>query len=367
MRILVAPDRFAGTSGESLGAAGTSGESPIVPGTSGESLSAADAAAAIAAGWARSAPYDEVTTLPLSDGGPGFLDVVADALGGEASVVTVRGPHGAPVPARVLTAGGTAYLEAAEAIGLHLVPAADRDPAAASTAGVADLLSRALDTGCPRVVLGVGGTATTDGGRGLVEALGGLAEARARLAGVELVAATATDAPLMGHSGAAHGFAAAKGADRATRDALEERLRQWATDTDGGLAVRPGAGAGGGLGFGLMLLGAERVNGTELVAEVAGLEQRMAGVDLALTGLSVFDWESLRGRVVVAVARAAQRAGRPTVVLAERVEVGRRELASTGVDGAYALADLPADPDDGGGLEDRLAALAARVARTWSR
>ena len=353
MRILVAPDRFAGSPGSG--------------GRSAGALSAADAAAVIAAGWARSAPYDEIVTLPLSDGGPGFLDVLTYALGGDAAVVTVRGPHGIPVPARVLVAAGTAYVEVAEAVGLHLVPPAELDPTAATTAGVGDLLTLAVATGCPRVVVGVGGTATTDGGRGMVEALGGLDAARDRLAGVELVAATATDAPLMGHSGAAHGFAAAKGADRATRDALEERLRQWATDTDGGLAVRPGAGAGGGLGFALMLLGADRVNGTELVAGVAGLQDRMAVVDLALTGLSVFDWESLRGRVVVAVARAAQRAGRPTVVLAERVDVGRRELASTGVDAAYALADVPAAGDDGAGLEERLAALAARVARTWSR
>lgn len=365
VRILVAPDRFAG-SGSPL-VAGAPSEASRAADPASEALRAADAAAAIAAGWARSAPYDGIETLPLSDGGPGFLDVLGDALGGEASVVTVRGPHGAPAPARVLVADGTAYVEAAEAVGLHLVPAAERDPFTASTAGVADLLASAVGTGCPRVVVGVGGTATTDGGAGLLHALGGLEEARERLAGVELVAATASDAPLLGHSGAAHGFAAGKGADRATREALEDRLRRWATETDGGLAVRPGAGAGGGLGFGLMLLGAERVNGTELVTGMVGLEERVAAADLALTGLSVFDWESLRGRVVVAVARAAQRVGRPTVVLAGRVDVGRRELASTGVDAAYALAELPGATAGGERTEDLLSALAARVARTWSR
>ena len=356
MRVLLAPDRFAG------------------------SLTAAEAAEAIAAGWALSAPYDVVDMLPLSDGGPGFLDVLHPALGGEASVVTVRGPLGGRVPARVLVVESkavvegtpvvqsTAYVEAAEAAGLHLLPANGHDPSAASTAGVADLLTAALDTGATRVVVGVGGTATTDGGRGLVEALGGLDAARDRLRGTEVVAATATDAPLMGHSGAAHGFAGAKGADQVTRERLEGRLRQWATDTDGGLAVRPGAGAGGGLGFGLMLLGATRVNGTELVAEAVGLDARVQSADLALTGQAIFDWEALRGRVVVAVARAAQRAGRPTVVLAQRVEVGRRELASTGIDAAYAVADLPpGDVQEGGSPADLLATLAARVARTWSR
>lgn len=349
MQILVAPDRFAGA------------------------LTAAEAAAAIADGWSSRAPDDVVDRLPLGDGGPGFLDVLVPHVGGEVSVITVRGPHGAPVPARVLTVESTAYVEAAEAAGLHLVPPEDRDPAAASSHGVGDLLAAALDTGARRVVVGVGGTASTDGGRGLLDALGGRVSARARVGEVELVAATATDAPLMGHSGAALGFATGKGADRATREALEEQLRHWATETDGGLAVRPGAGAGGGIGFGLLLLGATRVNGTELVAAAARLDERVAAVDLALTGQAVFDWEALRGRVVVAVARAAQRAGRPTVVLAERVDVGRRELATAGIDGAYALADdagqdrqaLTGDPAPT--LATPLRALAARVAATWSR
>jgi glycerate kinase len=114
-----------------------------------------------------------------------------------------------------------------------------------------------------------------------------------------------------------------------------------------------------------MLLGAQRVNGTELACEAAGLADRVHAADLAVTGLAVFDWEALRGRVVVAVARAAQSAGRPTVVLAERVEVGRRELASTGVDAAYAVEEVPGS-DEAHSPEDRLAALAQRVARTWS-
>lgn len=342
MRILLAPDRFAGT------------------------LSAAEAVDAITDGWKRSARYDVVDPLPLSDGGPGFLDVLHEHLGGELVVVTVHGPLGDPVPARLLLDGATAYVEAAEAVGLHLVAITDRDAAGASSEGVGELVAAAVDTGASRVVVGVGGSATTDGGKGMLAALDGLAAARARVAGVELVAATATDAPLMGHSGAAHGFAEAKGADRPAREALEQTLREWATETDGGLAVRPGAGAGGGIGFGLLLLGAERVSGTELVGDVAGLDDRVRAVDLALTGQAVFDWEALRGRVVVAVARAAQRAGRPTVVLSQRLDVGRRELSSHGVDAAYAVEDTPAG-DAAHTPAEGLATLAERVARTWSR
>jgi glycerate kinase len=339
VKVLVAPDRY------------------------GVELSAAEAAEAVARGWLRSAPYDEVDLLPLSDGGPGFVDVLSGALVGDLGVVTVSGPLGDPVPARVLRVGSTAYVEAAEAAGLHLVAVERRDAEAAGSAGVGELLLAAAATGAERIVVGVGGTAGTDGGRGLLTALEGR---RDELGGRELVVATATDAPLMGHSGAAHGFAAAKGADRAARDRLEERLRAWATETDGGLAVRPGAGAGGGIGFALMLLGAERVNGTELVAGLTGLDARVRAADLAVTALGALDWEALRGRVVVGVTQAAQRAGRPTVVLAGRVDVGRRELASVGVDGAYAADEVPLGEDalDAG---DLLAVLAARVARTWSR
>jgi glycerate kinase len=231
---------------------------------------------------------------------------------------------------------------------------------------VGELVASALHTGARRVVVGVGGTAGTDGGRGLVTALGGLDAARARVAGFELVAATATDAPLLGATGAAHGFAGAKGADRATREALEESMRAWATETDGGLAVRAGAGAGGGVGFGLMLIGAERVTGAGLVAAAAGLAGRARACDLALSATAVFDWEVLRGRVVVAVAHAAQAAGRPTVVLAERVDVGRRELSNAGVDAAYSVLDSPGG-DETHSPAERLARLARRVARTWSR
>jgi glycerate 2-kinase len=302
----------------------------VAPDWFGVELAAAEAADAVALGWLRSAPYDELDLLPLSDGGPGFVDVLGTALGGQVGVVTVRGPLGDPVPARVLQAGGTAYVESAEAVGLHLVAPEERDAVASSSYGVGELLLAAAATGAHRVVVGVGGTATTDGGRGLVAAVEGH---RDELAGLELV---------------------------------ETALREWATETDGGLAVRPGAGAGGGIGFGLLLLGAERVNGTELVAGMSRLDDRVRAADLAVTALGVFDWESLRGRVVVGVTRAAQRAGRPTVVLADRVEVGRRELASLGVDAAYSADEVPFG-DEPHTSDERLAVLAARVARTWSR
>ena len=137
----------------------------------------------------------------------------------------------------------------------------------------------------------------------------------------------------------------------------------------GGAGGSTGAGAGGGIGFGLLLMGAERVNGTELVSAVAGLDDKVRVADLALTGQAVFDWETLRGRVVVGVARAAQRAGRPTVVLCHRLDVGRREMSGHGIDAAYAIDDMAdgTQGDPSAPLRERLAGLAERVARTWSR
>ena len=367
MRILVAPDKFAGT------------------------LTAAEAADAIHAGWRRTAPGDDIETVPLSDGGPGFLDVVERALGGTRTPVQVQGPLADPVEAAVLLTGEppTAYVEAAQACDLHLFPADRLGPAtsaAATSYGVGELVLAAARLGAARVVVGVGGTATTDGGAGLLAALGAqpadllaggggalagisdvdLAAARRSLGEVVLVAATDVGGPLMGSDGAAHGYAGQKGADRATRERLEEAMRAWATATDGALAVRPGAGAGGGLGFGLLLLGAERVPGAAVAVELSRLVERAAAVDVVVTGEGAFDWQSLRGKTVAGVARAAQQAARPVVVLAGRVEVGRRELASAGIDAAYAVDDLP--PGEGGTAHaDRLAGLAARVARTWSR
>jgi glycerate kinase len=366
MRILVAPDKFAGT------------------------LTAGQAASAIRDGWLATAPGDELELVPLSDGGPGFLDVLAPTLGGDLDSVSVTGPSGDSVEARLLvrTESGTrtAYVESADACGLHLVEPQHRDAGAATSYGVGELLLAAMERGCDRVVVGVGGTASSDGGAGMLAALGAypravlaaggsalagigrvdLAPARARVEGVTFVAATDVGGPLMGSDGAAHGYAEQKGADRATRELLETAMRSWATATDGSVAVRPGAGAGGGLGFGLLLLGAERVAGAAVTVEATGLAGRAATVDLVVTGEGAFDWQSLRGKTVAGVARAAQESGRPVVVLAGRVEVGRRDLANAGIDAAYAIDDLP--PGEAGHTPaEALAALASRVARTWSR
>ncbi len=380
MRVLICPDKFAGT------------------------LSAPEAAAAIAAGWRRTAPGDRLDLVPLADGGPGFVDVLHATLGGELLAATVSGPLGEPVPAAVLLHDGTAYVESAQACGLHLLPEDRRDPTTTTTFGVGELVAAALDAGAREVVVGLGGSGTNDGGAGLLAALGatattaegadattllregglglrGLAAvdttpARARLAGVRVRAATDVDNPLLGLRGATNGFGPQKGATDEQVMALEGALEAFAAAVgrrpDGkDPAVALGAGAAGGLGYALLALGAERVPGIDSVLAAVGLADRVAAADLVVTGEGSFDWQSLRGKVVAGVAGAALAHGRPCLVLAGRVEVDAREYGPAGVSGALGvvadLADrgLPAEAayDDPAA---RLADLAARAARTWS-
>ena len=341
MRVVIAPDKFAGT------------------------LTATEAAEAIAAGWRSVAPDNELATIPLSDGGPGLLDVVEHALGGARVPVVTRDPLGRPIPADVLVTDDAVHVESARAIGLHLVAPEERDPERATSAGLADLLREALRRPGRRILVGLGGSATTDGGRGLIESLGD--DEVAALRQRELVALCDVDNPLLGPNGAAAVFGPQKGADASAVQRLDRRLSEWAAQI--GLPVdRPGAGAAGGLGAALFWLGATAAPGARTLAEVAGFPAALEGADLALTGEGAYDFTSLRGKVVAGVARAAAAEAVPCLVLAGRVTVGRREMLSSGVDAAFALVDEPggerrALADPAGALVD----LAARVARQWAR
>jgi len=369
VRVVIAPDKFAGT------------------------LSAAEAAAAIRAGWRRRAPADELVLAPMSDGGPGFLDVLQAVRGGELLGLTVTGPLGEPVPAALLLDHGTAYIESAQACGLHLVDESRRDPEGATTAGVGELVAAAVDAGARRVVVGLGGSATVDGGAGLLYALGArgdadlghgprglatlttidLSVARQRVSGVELVAATDVDNALLGMFGAAKVYGPQKGLPEERIPAVDAALERLVLATVGSalpqrkLADRPGAGAAGGLGFALLALGARRHSGIDLVAEAVGLAEAARASDLVVTGEGAFDVSSRAGKVVAGVATVAGRALRPCIVLAGRVLIGAREMRAIGIESAYSMADAVgleramADP------AGSLAHLAERVARTWSR
>ena len=374
MRVLIAPDDFKGT------------------------LSAVEAAEAIAIGWRSHAPDDTLTLIPMSDGGPGFVRAVSTVLGGDIAPVGLRGPMGETAIGMVLMVDGTGYVESAHGCGLALVHPDRRDARAATSYGVGQLIAAAIDSGARRIVVGLGGTASTDGGAGMLAALGAtardaagspialeaggaalagvvtvdLAPARARVADVEIVVASDVDSPLLGSRGAARGFAAQKGADDAAVEELEAALTSYSRAigrrADGkDPAVALGAGAGGGLGYGLMLLGGRRVPGIETVMGVLGLEAAIGVSDLVITGEGCFDWQSLRGKVVSGVAAAALNQGRPVVVLAGRVEVGKREYVALGITEAHAASadgDVPATPAE---AARALAERAARVASQWSR
>ena len=325
-----------------------------------------------------------MTQVPLSDGGPGFLD----ALPGTRITVPVEDPLARPTLATFALDGTTAYVESAQAAGLHLLDPADRDPGVTTTYGVGQLVRAAVDAGARRVVLGVGGTATNDGGAGLLAALGvgredeagqrlepgGLALARAaRLVGrpleVELVAATDVDNPLLGDRGASRVFGPQKGATPEQVEALDRALAHWAdlVEQHLGTVARdlPGAGAAGGLGFALLALGARRVSGFDVVDEAVGLSAQVAAADLVVTGEGRLDGSSTRGKVVSGVATLALEHGVPCVAVAGEVLLGRREAAAVGLAETYALVDHA----PGRALTEAAAVMsevAEQVARAWS-
>ncbi|MCL3818422.1 glycerate kinase family protein [Aeromicrobium wangtongii] len=368
MRVLVAPDAFGGT------------------------LSAPDASRAIIEGWHRHAPDDVLTPAAMADGGPGFVDVLHTAAGGELSAVTVRGPLGEEVPVTVLHVDATAYVESAQACGLHLVDVDGRDPLAATTYGVGQAVAAAVRTGARRVVVGLGGSATNDAGAGMLAALGATADGRldagpvalrdvtsvdlsgavSALAGVELVIAADVDVPLLGMFGATRTFGPQKGLTDTQIIEVDGWLDRFVVATCGQtpaerrVADAKGAGAAGGLGFALMLLGGRVVSGIELVADAVGLTSRAALHDLVITGEGTYDFSSRAGKVVYGVATVAASAARPCIVLAGQVSVGSREMRAMGVEAAYAVADRVGVQASMSDPYTHLSDLAERVARTWS-
>lgn len=391
MRVLVAPDRF------------------------GSLLTAAQSADALARGWRLRSPDDDLDLCPLSDGSAGFLDAVAAGVapGAELLPLTVEGPLGEPTAATLLVTERdgprTVYVEAAQAVGRHLLDGQSQDPERTTSVGLGQLLAAALESGAQRIVVGCGPAASHDGGAGLLAALGagptallgagaralhelpgdalsGLADVRQRFSQVDLVVATDSVLPLLGF----HGLSAAAAQPDAAGDhgepisaELSQRLEN-ALGAFADLAQRslvagrplsgrghaggPGSGCAGGAAFALLLLGGHRMSGVSAVMDAVGLAERLAGTDVVLTSEQSFDRTSLQDQVVSGVAQAATQRGIPTVVIAGLVELGRREALAAGVAGAYALAERPTDlPSTAPAVDQALARRAQRTARTWSR
>lgn len=295
----------------------------------------------------------------MSDGGPGFVDAV--------------GPGNAH----------TVNLEAATFVGLER----GRDPWNASTHELGLAVRGAIETGAHRVVVGLGGTRTNDGGAGFLAALGAtadvpldrgpaglrgitkvdLAPARALVGGVDLVAAADVDIPLLGLFGATKTFGEQKGL--AEDELLEvDRLLAEFTEAAGlrRTADDKGAGAAGGLGFAFLALGERVVRGVEYVADALGLADACGAHDLVVTGEGTFDHTSRSGKVVWGVAHAAQEVARPCIALAGQVTVGQREMRAMGIESAYSMTELSGSERSFGDPAGALADLAERVARTWS-
>lgn len=353
VRVLIAPDCFGGT------------------------LTAREAADAIATGWRDAKPDDVVVERPLADGGPGFVDVLHAALtssdgDGDCQYTaiqhtTVTGPLGEPVEARWLRHGTTAYLESAEACGLHLIPAGLRSQSCetATTYGVGELIAAAVGDNdvIHTVHVGLGGSGTTDGGAGMLAAL---ADLNVDLTDISLIAASDVENPLLGPHGAARTFGPQKGASPEAVERLEAKLA--AMDVLKPVADISGAGAAGGLGAALLSLGATVRSGARIVRELTGLDAALDDADVVVTGEGSFDWQSLRGKLITAVAAGAAERGIPCIAVAGQVSVGRREMGAAGVQEAYSVSEHVgsveksiADP------RGSLIATARHVALQWSR
>jgi glycerate kinase len=345
VRIVIAPDSFKGT------------------------LPADRAAAAVAEGVARVRPDVESVQRPLADGGEGTVAAALRA-GWRPLAVTVSGPAGRPVEAAVALDGDRAVVELATAAGLHQVdPLA---PTTATTRGVGELLAAALDAGARQVVLGIGGSATTDGGAGMLQALGvrlldeagrelgpgGAELARLdrvdvagldpRLAGVELLVASDVDNPLVGPRGAAAVFGPQKGATPDDVALLDAALRRYAAvlarDLGADVADLPGAGGAGGTAAGAVAaLGARVVSGAALLCDLVGLDEALAGAALAVTGEGSVDEQTLSGKAPAEVARRARAAGVPCVAVAGAVRLTAADVVAAGLAGAHALTEVEPD------------------------
>jgi glycerate 2-kinase len=324
MRVLVAPDKFKGT------------------------LTAEEAAEAIARGWRRADPAAEVDVVPMADGGEGTLDALVAALGGRRFKETISGPLGDPVRAEfavIPSAEGTlGVVEMARASGLALISPARRDPKRTTTRGTGELILAACRKGVERVLVCIGGSATNDGGAGMAQAVGArlldshgrdlrpggaalldlatidMSGLDASVARATFVVATDVDNPLVGPHGASAVYGPQKGASPEDVALLDSALGHLAAviHRDLGLDVRnvPGAGAAGGLGAGLVaFLGARLRPGVDVVMEAVGLRERMEKADLVVTGEGTFDEQSLHGKAPAGVLRAAAEFRRPAVVL----------------------------------------------------
>ena len=369
-RVVLAPDKFKG------------------------SLTAAEVAEALSAGMLDVVPGLETVMLPVADGGDGTVAVALSA-GFDKIMVDAVGPTGEPVRAPYALNGDLAVVELAAVVGLSMLPGGRLDPLGSSTYGLGLVIADAIRRGATRIVLGLGGSASTDGGAGMVQALGArlldsdghdlppgggnlgglerldLAPLRATLGTVTLIVASDVDNPLLGPHGAAAVFGPQKGATPQQVEVLERGLWHWSQAVSNAIGrddvERAGGAAAGGTGFAASaLLNAEIDSGIELILDLIDFDRRIAGADLVVTGEGSLDEQSLEGKAPVGVAVAAGRAGIPVVAVAGRLQLSPPRLHEAGITAAYALADL--EPDLRRSIANAsplLRRIGAQIAKEW--
>lgn len=350
MKIVIAPDSYKG------------------------SMTAAEVAEAMARGAKRVWPDASLELVPMADGGEGTVQALVDATGGRLITASVSGPLGGPVEATfgMMGDGETAVIEMAQASGLPLLTPAQRNPLITSTYGTGELIRHALEAGARRLIIGIGGSATNDGGAGMAQALGarlldgsgqelgpgGAELARLaqidvsgldpRLQGFTITVACDVDNPLTGPRGAAAVFGPQKGATPAMVAELDAALGRWAEvirqDLGRDVEQVEGAGAAGGLGAGLMaFLGATLRRGVEIVVDAVNLGDRLAGADLCLTGEGGTDFQTVRGKTPMGVARAAKGHGVPVICISGGLGREYQEVYGVGIDAAVSIVPGPID------------------------
>jgi len=369
LHVLIAPDSFKG------------------------SLTSVEVARALAEGWRRARPGDEVSLAPLADGGEGTLDAIETSGGWLRRRAGTTDPIGRPIIGSWLDRESAAVIELATASGLSRLRPDERSPYGASTAGTGHLMQAAIDEGARSITLGIGGSATTDGGRGLLEALGAdivgpgpherdwtglqvdLSGLDVRLGNVRLRVACDVDNPLLGPHGAAATYGPQKGATPEDVDRLDARNAAWADALEAATRRRerdtPGAGAAGGTGFGLLCLAdhfreLELVPGVEVVMEAAAFDDKLRAADLVITGEGRIDAQTGYGKTALGVAKRAAAAGVPCLAVGGSVEPdGESALAPFGAT-AIPVWQTPVP------LDEAIAAGAApiercaeRIAREW--
>jgi glycerate kinase len=344
----------------------------IAPDSFKESLSALEVAANLQQGLKQASSDFEIEKLPMADGGEGTVDSLVNATDGQIISKKVTGPLGEGVEAQfgILGDKKTGVIEMAAASGLSLIPAEKRDPGKTTTYGTGELIKAALDKGCRKLIIGIGGSATNDCGVGMAQALGGefltaegknvgfgganlaeitqidLSSLDDRLAKTEIEVACDVDNPLYGEKGAAYVYAPQKGASSEQVKELDKGLKNIVQvikqDLDQEIADIPGAGAAGGLGAGLLaFLEAKLRSGSKIVTEAVNLKEKVKGFDLVITGEGMIDAQTVAGKAPIGVARVAKEESIPVIGVAGTLGPGAEEVYDEGIDVLFSIVNGP--------------------------